>query len=555
MNNRKMLTDCPELVKQWDFFKNGDLRPEQLSAGSGYKAWWLCEKDHSWQATVNHRHRGTGCPVCANRIVVKGVNDLSTVNPDLAAQWNYEKNEGLLPSDVPNGTHRKVWWICPHGHEWRAEILSRIAGNDCPYCAGQRAITGVNDLSTVSPLLAVQFDVGKNLAVSVKDVCYASNKKFWWLCELGHSWQASPNTRQKSGCPFCAGKTALPGFNDLLSLNPVLASEWDYVKNTLRPSEVTLHSGRHIWWLCKKRHSWKAVIAHRASGSGCPFCSGRNAVQGENDLRTVKPELVCEWDFEKNKDSIPDGFLPQSNAEVWWKCEKGHSWKAPIYRRYLGSGCPFCTGLSIIKGVNDLQSQHPVLAEQWDYNKNNKNTEEVHVYSNGYAWWLCEKGHSWKAIINNRTSKGRGCPYCSGYLAIPGETDLLTVYTDFVSEWDYDKNTIDIRTVTEHSHKQVWWKCSKGHSWKIAVKTRAKGNGCPYCAGKKAIPGKTDLLTVAPHQRNGKAISDVTIKSNYKAWWTCDKKHRWKTQVYNRTKGCGCPYCAGKVIYSAKNVR
>lgn len=561
MSRRKTLTDCPDLMRQWDYGRN-EISPSSLSAGSGRMAWWLCEKGHSWQATVNHRHHGTGCPVCANRIVVKGVNDLKTVNPVLAAQWNYEKNGTLTPEDVPVGNHRKVWWRCPKGHEWKAVIASRNQGYGCPCCAGIAVVTGVTDLTTVRPDLAAQFDAEKNNGILPSEICRASNKKYWWICERGHSWQATASTRQKSGCPVCAGKAALSGFNDLLTHNPALAAQWDYDKNELKPFEVTPHSVKFVWWRCAKGHSWRAKVSNRQKGNGCPYCARKKAITGENDLATIIPELVAEWDYVKNNGHTPDQFLPQSGKSVWWACKHGHSWKAPIQRRYIGQGCPYCAGQIVIKGQNDLQSRYPLLAEQWDFGKNDHHPDEIHAYRNEYAWWLCHKGHSWRARINNRTSHGRGCPYCSGYLAIPGETDLFTRNPDLAKEWDYEKNTLDIHNTTECSKKKGWWTCDKGHSWLATVHSRRNGNGCPYCSGFYAVPGETDLLTLAPHlakeweyERNTVDPSTLTLKSNVKVWWVCERGHNWKTQVWNRAKGCGCPYCAGKVIYSSKNVK
>jgi len=554
MSKRKKLTDCLDLMGQWDYEKNIDKSPTTLSAGSGYIAWWLCEKGHSWATSVNHRNRGTGCPVCANRIVVKGENDLKTVNPALAAQWNYERNEMLTPEDVPNGTRRKVWWRCAEGHEWRAEIISRVAGTGCPCCSGLTVIKGETDLATVRPDLAAQFDITKNSGVLPSEICHSSNRKYWWICEKGHSWMSSPNTRQRSDCPVCGGKTALPGFNDLLTLDPELAKQWDYENNIkpALPSEITLGSGKSVWWRCKKGHSWAARIPERRIGQGCPYCSGRRAIPGETDFTTVMPELLAEWDYEKNKKHKPEHLKPQSNEKIWWKCKCGHSWKAPVYRRYIGNGCPSCAGDVIIKGVNDLQSQYPLTADQWDYSKNQLNPDEIFAHSNKYAWWICSKGHSWEAIIRNRASLERGCPYCSGYLAIPGETDLFTKCPKLADEWDYDKNTADIHTTNEYTHEKAWWKCKNGHSWFASVKGRRYGRGCPYCAGNLAIPGETDLLTVAPHlakewdyEENTVNITDLTLKSNVSVWWVCEYGHKWKTQVYIRSLGCRCPYCTG----------
>jgi len=67
-----------------------------------------------------------------------GYNDLQTVNPALSKEWNYDKNNGLAPSDVKPNSDRKVWWKCGNGHEWQAIIGNRNRGNGCPQCAKEK---------------------------------------------------------------------------------------------------------------------------------------------------------------------------------------------------------------------------------------------------------------------------------------------------------------------------------------------------------------------------------------------------------------------------------
>ena len=81
-----------------------------------------------------YRTKGSGCPVCSGRIVSKEKN-LSVTQPKVAAEWNYERNEGLLPNQFRGGSHKKVWWKCMNNHEWIAEIKSRaLSGRGCPEC-------------------------------------------------------------------------------------------------------------------------------------------------------------------------------------------------------------------------------------------------------------------------------------------------------------------------------------------------------------------------------------------------------------------------------------
>ncbi|MEE1503303.1 MAG: zinc-ribbon domain-containing protein, partial [Acutalibacteraceae bacterium] len=93
---------------------------------------------HEWQAAINNRSKGRGCPFCSGRYAIKGENDLQTINPTLANEWNYENNNGLTPADVLPNSDKKVWWTCSKGHEWQATIGSRNKGSGCPHCAREK---------------------------------------------------------------------------------------------------------------------------------------------------------------------------------------------------------------------------------------------------------------------------------------------------------------------------------------------------------------------------------------------------------------------------------
>lgn len=124
----------PEIAKEWHPTKNGNLTPDMVKAGSGKKVWWQCKQGHEWQATIASRSNGAGCPYCSGRNVIKRVNDLATVNPELASEWHPTKNGELTPDMVTKGSGRKVWWQCGQEHEWQATIASRSSGVGCPIC-------------------------------------------------------------------------------------------------------------------------------------------------------------------------------------------------------------------------------------------------------------------------------------------------------------------------------------------------------------------------------------------------------------------------------------
>ena len=241
----------PELLTEWDYTKNGALSPHVLSPNTSKKVWWICEKSHRWTASIGKRTRGSKCPYCFGYSVLPGYNDLSTINPTLAAEWNPDKNEGLTPDMFTVSSGKAVWWRCSFGHSWRATIANRNKGNGCPVCAGFKISKGFNDLLTVLPEIASEWDYNKNDGARPEDFYYGSTKKAWWRCAKGHSWYSQIRLRQKCGCPYCAGNLADPGVNDLLSLFPDVAAQWDCSRNeTLSPQDFTAQSGKKVWWIC-----------------------------------------------------------------------------------------------------------------------------------------------------------------------------------------------------------------------------------------------------------------------------------------------------------------
>ena len=111
----------------------------------------------------------------------------------------------------------------------------------------------------------------------------------------------------------------------------------------LNPNNITLGVGKKFWWKYSKGHEWQAIIPNRLKGSGCPYCSGLLAITGYNDLATLYPELIKEWDFEKNVDIQPNEIKAGSGKKVWWKCSNcGYEWLARITDRTRGNDCPKC---------------------------------------------------------------------------------------------------------------------------------------------------------------------------------------------------------------------
>ncbi len=287
----------------------------------------------------------------------------------------------------------------------------------------------------------------------------------------GYEWRESlRGTRKESRkCPSCHGERGhylAKGSNDLGSKRPDVARQLHPELNGgLRAEDLHAHAGAMVWWRGPCGHVWREKVSMRSMrvDDSCPYCKNHKLLRGFNDLATTHPELVAEWDFERNGDLGPDGL-----------------------------GCPYCSGHRVLAGFNDLASQHPELLAEWDWERNGDlKPTDVIANSNRCVWWKCKEGHEWSGLIANRARRGRadpGCPYCSGRKVLAGYNDLATTHPDIAAMWHPRMNRrlkpVGVQAV---SRKLVWWRGECGHVYQMAVRdrVRARPGYCPYCSGRK----------------------------------------------------------------------
>jgi len=323
--------------------------------------------------------------------------------------------------------------------------------------------------------LYTEWDFDKNGSIEG----YKSAERVWWICKNNHSWEASINNRKSkhSGCPYCSGKKPSKE-NNLLVKHPILCEEWDYDKNKLDPNQYTSGSCKKTWWKCNKGHSWDASPNTRTNGHGCPYCNSKKTLL-EDSLLYKYPELCKELNQEKNNFD-PSKHRPFTNKNLWWICKNNHTWKARTATRIAGHGCPYCDGQKATE-ENNLSVLFPDICKHWDYDKNDspKNYLPSSVKK---VWWKCDKGHSYKLKIRVFVKRTNKCLICENKV-VHSKYNLLFNYPDLCKEWDYDKN-LDPSLYLPQSHKKVWWKCKKGHSWEANIKNRVNGTGCSMCNNK-----------------------------------------------------------------------
>lgn len=249
-------------------------------------------------------------------------------------------------------------------------------------------------LINLYPQLAAQFDSIKNAGIDLNDLDCWSNKKIWWKCASAHDheWQAviAWRVRKNSQCPFCANKKVCLS-NCLATTHPDLAKEWNN-RNILSPVDIVAGSCRKIWWQCKRGHEWQATVRDRSGvrdnrKRGCPYCANQKVCL-DNCLEKTHPELLLDWDFEKNLIN-PNEITYGSRKKIWWKCFNcKHSWQSCVNHRTdnCKRGCPVCANVSksekmsllISNGWTNYKSKYEF---GWFFSeKNNKN----HFYRSSY---------------------------------------------------------------------------------------------------------------------------------------------------------------------------
>ncbi|MBQ9975615.1 MAG: zinc-ribbon domain-containing protein [Clostridia bacterium] len=478
-------TIFPEIAEEWHPTKNGNLSKSQISPHSSKKVWWLCPKCNNdyFTSVYSRTSLKTGCPICANRIVISGQNDLSTTHPEIAQEWHKTKNGNLLPTDVVSGSNQTIWWMCPSGHSYKMKVVERVQGRNCPICAiktrpvsrNKTIIAKKGSLSENYPDLSKQWDYSKNANMTPHTITAGSRKKAWWICQKGHSWEASINSRVRgNGCPTCAA--------EMFTSFPEQAIFFYMSKVTYALNRYKIHN--------KEIDVFLPNLATGIEYNGKYYHNNKKEKDDKkqqffNDkrIRIIRVEeadynltnndiisFVCDNNYENLNGVITSIFqilsLPIPDINIQRD-------RMLIYENML-----------LNEKENSLANKYPWLVEEWHTTLNGNLTPwQISYGSKKRVWWKCKTcGYEWESVAHTR--KKAGCPRCAGRIATPGINDLESQNPTLAKEWDYEKNDILPSQVTQHSHKYVWWKCPLGHSWNAMIKSRNRGSKCPICNNK-----------------------------------------------------------------------
>ena len=552
-----LLKDNKELMTEWDYSKNQNIDLNKLVIGSNKKVWWIGKCGHSWDDSPAHRVRGTKCPICSNHRTLEGYNDLATTNPDLLKEWDYTKNE-IKPTEVTNGSAKKVWWICSKNHSYEQIIHLKTKGYGCPICSNNKVLAGYNDLATTNPDLLKEWDYTKN-EIKPTEVTSGSSKKAWWICnECKNNYENSISNKTKGqGCPYCAGKKVKVGYNDLYTYcinnrRNDLINEFDKKKNSLTPKDITIGSGKQIWWICPKGHSYHTTISARIKkGSGCGICSHKILKKGFNDLQTTHPEIAKEWDYKKNKNN-PDEVMAGSPKKYWFICPKGHSYLSSLANRKKGQNCPKCNTEKHTsfpeKAITFYLKKFFTDVEE-SYHNLILGTKEIDIYLPSLKFGIEYDGVAWHKESKRDLSKDIIC--------FKNDITLLRIREEGCK--DYNSNSIK-KYIATHSSQAlndaidyIFKFLNKKYKLDMKVDIDVDRDRIKIMELMNLTEKNNSIAIKAPdikkywnYDKNGKITPEqISHSSKKRLFFKCSNGHEWESSAHNFYTSPGCPICSG----------
>jgi len=187
------------LLRFWDYDKNHEFNPEEISLFSTTKLHFLCENRHSWINKVINQSSNKNCQGCLK---------LYFKFPFLEEHWDYEKNTVSF-EEVYASSSLKVHWKCP---ECKGETINKIHDKvnmtECFYCSNKRLLKGLNDLATKNPELLIEWDYKRN-KIAPEEILFNSGSQVWWNCQFNHSFKTAVRNRtmRRFGCRTCKVST------------------------------------------------------------------------------------------------------------------------------------------------------------------------------------------------------------------------------------------------------------------------------------------------------------------------------------------------------------
>lgn len=494
----------PRLLKEWHPSKNINVNPFEVSYGSGESVWWCCENGHEFQAVINDRNNGNGCPFDAHKRPSIATS-LASNKPELIQFWHPTKNGTLTPHKVLCNSRIQAWWICSNGHEYQDKICNKYRNPlHCKYC---------HSIAHTHPELVREWHPNRNGSLTIWDVQKGSHKKVWWVCENGHEYLFGIALKKAGKCKIC---------NSLGFVNPKLSLEWHPKKNkNLKPFDVGPYSNKKVWWLCHRGHSWESTVNNRSNGNGCEKCC--------TILHTSFPEQVIFFYLKKVfKDAV--------NKFPFWKIRNS---EFDIFIESIRLAIEY-DGYFHINGVEKDERKNEEAYNEEILLIRIREPNLPNIQDNGAHFIYREDDKSDKSLLKClkqliKFIKDKFPEKRNDFdaLSIDIERDRLLIMEMYqreieknslavynpkaAEEWHPTLNgSLSPNSVHYGSDIKAWFRCENGHEYKKRVANRARGEGCRICRYQRQKKKHKHFEKIKVYMNCGKNVEEISIKLELK---------------------------------------
>ncbi|WP_432263400.1 zinc-ribbon domain-containing protein [Cupriavidus sp. TMH.W2] len=245
--DRAGLTELQQIARS----KGGQLLSEAYLGDRG-RLRWRCAEGHEWLSTPNNIRAGKWCAFCYGNV-------RRTLDEIRAGA----KQHGFtLLSDEYRGTHGKLRWRCPQGHEWEASSR-RVANGEtgCPHCAGQ--LLTIEDMKRRAQERGGQCLSPKYLGSTVA---------LRWQCAKGHEFEMTPNRQSQLTGEWCStcrdeARRTVRSEHRMARLLEVIGQRG----GTVTAGEYRSPHSR-LSFRCAAGHEWTTTYDSVFRGSWCAVC-------------------------------------------------------------------------------------------------------------------------------------------------------------------------------------------------------------------------------------------------------------------------------------------
>lgn len=400
------------LLDEWDYEKNelDSLTPTSVACGTNRSVWWRCSLGHSYEARISHRKNGLRCPYCIGRRVLAGFNDLESQYPEIAQDWDHEKNV-LRPNQIVQHSSSVVHWKCHKcGHEWKTAVSKRTGKqpSGCPKCINH----GMSRIEMAIYLtLKKQFPLAKyrnkingvEFDIILPEIKLAIEYDGWYF----HNPSMKRSRIDKASVAQTAGLTLFrvveeraPNENFYFE-NNVLFYNVNYNTKYIEVCKQVL--------LCLTKHYNARITIDVDENIIKQAIAAIASLSSDNSLAVQAPQVAAEWHPTKNGVLKPENLDVHSHVDAWWICSKcNNEYKKTIHRRtdirpHSAGGCPYCSGQRRLVGFNDFETLFPGISQFWCAEENeaiNMKLEECAPRSIKYTYWDFGEGPQKMQIRN-----------------------------------------------------------------------------------------------------------------------------------------------------------